>query len=73
VIRTAWITDAGVTAGTTVDRSSRYSRRQRQGMSGGRFPGMRRRPLSGDMSATPGAKQPGLKSQAHILKRAWAA
>ena len=53
VIRGVRITHAGVTAGTTAGGVSFYTRRRRQGMSGGRFPGVRRRPLSGDMPATP--------------------
>jgi len=55
VIRDAWISSAGVTAGTTVEGTSDYSRRLRQRQSEAWFPGVRRRPLSGDMPAPAGA------------------
>jgi hypothetical protein len=48
LIRVARISDAGVTAGTTVDGISGYSRRIRECQSEAWFPGMRRRPVSGE-------------------------
>jgi hypothetical protein len=53
VIRDVWISNAGVTASTTVDGISEYSRRLRKGESEAWFLGMRRRPLSEDMPAPP--------------------
>jgi hypothetical protein len=49
VIRDDRISNAGVTARATGGGLSHYTRRQRQGTSGGRFPACDDGPLSGDL------------------------